>query len=525
MTVTSFETNDDALFMLFASGFYTGSPFEYLIATPLITGCTLKFLYEYFEGINWYGWYLLICHFVAYIAFFYAATKIYKSYSVFLVITTVLIFFESYFFAYIQFTSTAFMCGISGCFLVLSSYLNKQNFPSIVLGSFLIFMGILVRPVIFGYMLSIFLPAAVYVFYKTRNQKIILTSVIIIVGFFALESFDSNFQGSFVKWKQYKNYFNHEFHGLADAPSIHFQRPIEEILSKINWTINDYDMLRVGFFEDTAIYSEKNIKYLFQESQISYSPFVFEQFSNLKNILWTYKYQTGLIFVILIYFMFSKPLDKKITILFTLGILCLLVYVMGTFTILKPRIIIPSLMIVAIISVLLYSFQIEKLINIWWKGLILIFFSILMVFKMNLNSRENIEPRTISYKYEFNGLNKSFPGKVLAIWQTSLPFDNINVIENIYHKNSSIKFYYLDWLSGFPVQKELLKMYKQSDIYHALLTEDFLLLLDNSHTNRLELLKTYFKEHFGLNVVPYKVEFSIPEEELLSFSVYKFKIQ
>ncbi|MBY0425282.1 MAG: hypothetical protein K2Q22_06575, partial [Cytophagales bacterium] len=94
LTLTSFETNDDALFMMFSSGFYTGNPFEYLIATPAITGKVLTILYTRVPSISWYGWYLMLGHFLAIVGFLYSGIKNFRSYKILLFIAFVLVVFE-----------------------------------------------------------------------------------------------------------------------------------------------------------------------------------------------------------------------------------------------------------------------------------------------------------------------------------------------------------------------------------------------------------------------------------------------
>jgi hypothetical protein len=60
-----YETNDDLMMQMIASGFHTGHPDEYLFFTNIIIGRVLRFLYGAWAGCNWYLIYLLVVHYAA----------------------------------------------------------------------------------------------------------------------------------------------------------------------------------------------------------------------------------------------------------------------------------------------------------------------------------------------------------------------------------------------------------------------------------------------------------------------------
>jgi hypothetical protein len=60
-----YETNDDLMMQMIASGFHTGHPDGHLVFTNVLIGWALRFLYGTWTGCNWYLIYLLAVHYAA----------------------------------------------------------------------------------------------------------------------------------------------------------------------------------------------------------------------------------------------------------------------------------------------------------------------------------------------------------------------------------------------------------------------------------------------------------------------------
>jgi hypothetical protein len=61
----AFETNDDAMMMLLASGQYTGSPEAFLVFINVIYGALLSVFYKLIPGVSWYAVFFLVLQYLS----------------------------------------------------------------------------------------------------------------------------------------------------------------------------------------------------------------------------------------------------------------------------------------------------------------------------------------------------------------------------------------------------------------------------------------------------------------------------
>lgn len=149
-TTPVYETNDDLTMQLIASGFYTGHPDAHLVFTNILIGWVLRFLYATWGGCNWYLIYLLVVHFAALTAIAcLVMARRFGWWFGFLYVGFFLII-EPHILLHLQFTTTAFLAGTAGLLLLVDGFQPGQPayWPKVIAGIILVsLMGMIREPV------------------------------------------------------------------------------------------------------------------------------------------------------------------------------------------------------------------------------------------------------------------------------------------------------------------------------------------------------------------------------------------
>jgi hypothetical protein len=115
----NYESNDDLVMQLIASGFYTGQPDAHLVFTNILIGWVLRFFYETWAGCNWYLVYLLLVHYAALTAIAFLVVSRRGGWRFALLYTGFFLLVETHLLLHLQFTTSAFLIGTAGLLLVV----------------------------------------------------------------------------------------------------------------------------------------------------------------------------------------------------------------------------------------------------------------------------------------------------------------------------------------------------------------------------------------------------------------------
>lgn len=137
----TFETNDDALMMLLASGQYTGTPEHFLVFINLIFGYTLSFFYSIFPQIQWYSVLFLMFHFISLNVLSKIILTQSHSLKAKFLFLSILYLIATHNIVSFQFTTTAAITALSG--LILIGERNKKIIK--LIGAFLFIVASLIR--------------------------------------------------------------------------------------------------------------------------------------------------------------------------------------------------------------------------------------------------------------------------------------------------------------------------------------------------------------------------------------------
>ena len=131
-----YETNDDLMMQMIASGFLTGHPDEHLVFTNVLIGGALRFLYGTGAGCNWYYIYLLAVHCAALTAIAFLVVSRRGGWLFTLLYVGFFLFVEAPILLYLQFTTTAFLAGIAGLLLLVDGLQpgHPAHWPKVIAG-------------------------------------------------------------------------------------------------------------------------------------------------------------------------------------------------------------------------------------------------------------------------------------------------------------------------------------------------------------------------------------------------------
>jgi hypothetical protein len=526
---STFETNDDAYMMLFASGFYLGRPVEYILPSGVLLGVLLKNLYLLVPQGNWYVWYLLFTHFISVWIILYIAIRRLKNISFLLTLLVSIVYFESYFLVYLQFTTTAFLVSTAALFLFLQQLKNKlSTYPQIIFPILLLVFASQIREKVPLLVLTLGSPALIFLTYSNQKWRLTFFFGIVFLGLFLITQFLENHHvGQIADWGKHRELFDKGFYPVYNKPLIPFNED-SSIYSAVGWSKNDFSLFTAGFFEEMPKYSMENLRVVAKGNDHNkVAPTVI--FNQILTILFKFKYLFALtLFSLVALFLHKNKGLSLIAILMTLlwGIIC---FYLGLDLILKARVVIPMLMVIQLFCVFSYvDNPLFLCLNYRFVNRIVIpivLFLILGVgiFRIYINDVQNIKPSIQHYEKKYAALVCQFPDKVFVVWGNGFSPDHINVLSNFYSDKKKGQLYLMLANLGYWHNPQLLKLHHEKNVYTALLDNpDFLLLILKDKEAYLPNLYKFYEENYGLKVNGKPIAlFKNTETNNTDFSIYK----
>lgn len=228
----------------------------------------LHFLYNNFEGIEWYSLLLTSVHlFVIWITLSIFKNTFYYFID-FICFSLGYLFIYSYFIIFLGYTSTSILTGCTALNLFLY-YDNNNNltFQKTLLIISVLIIAIAIRMKAFVAVSIVAIPFILYVLIVRRNKNLCKICVIFIIFtsslvFYKIDNiYKTNY--SSIKFQQY-NEFNKlrgKFHGF---PIVQANYNNTQLLEKLGWDQNDYIRLSSWMFFDEEIYNTDTLKNLIQ---------------------------------------------------------------------------------------------------------------------------------------------------------------------------------------------------------------------------------------------------------------------
>jgi len=258
-----FAINDDPAMMRIASGELLGEPNEHLIFINVIIGHFLKYMYTILPQWNWYVILFYACHFFSMVAVLYVFLRNQFSFYNVLLFLLLFAFVEVHFLTNLQFTTTAFVTGISG-FLILYStgFMEaKDKWHGIIAGIILLVLSGLIRSQVFNALLLLWVPLILYRAYTDKSYQVVIPAAIAVILFFSAGHYDDNYYNLQPDWAYYTQY-NSLRANLTDYPQFAYNENTEPVYEEVGWSENNVNMFRAWSFADKEVFPLEDLAYI-----------------------------------------------------------------------------------------------------------------------------------------------------------------------------------------------------------------------------------------------------------------------
>ncbi|MCA9020920.1 MAG: hypothetical protein KDA74_12300, partial [Planctomycetaceae bacterium] len=227
-----------------------GGPDEHLIYSNVLIGLILKQLYLTAPLMPWYGAYLLLVQFLSHWILLYALLLLNRDYRCVLGYLLFYLVVGIYCLTHTQFTTTAFLAGMAGLAVILSSLFLDSKGPHCRwlkwMGAILLIASSLIRYPSFQMLILASVPlllGTVFHFFKVIEWKrYLIPAAVAVIGVFGCKIYDTHYYQVDDDWRNFISY-----HAAAADVSNYVQIPYTEktrfVFDKVGWSLIDYLMV------------------------------------------------------------------------------------------------------------------------------------------------------------------------------------------------------------------------------------------------------------------------------------------
>lgn len=196
-----FETNDDVVMLLIASGVYTGTPDQHLVFIHVVIGFLLKFLYQNFDGIEFYTFLQIAAHVYASAVILTFLKRLELGKTIFALLILLLLVFEFASLIRLQFTITS---GILATAAVIQ--LLPQSRWSTWGGIISFLMAVLLR---FEAAMLVLIIATPLLLSQNKLSQGIKLLILLVCAATMAKAMDKFYYSMDAQWRNYKIYDSH----------------------------------------------------------------------------------------------------------------------------------------------------------------------------------------------------------------------------------------------------------------------------------------------------------------------------
>lgn len=512
----TYDVNDDPAMALIVSGYGTiNGPDEHLLYTNVLIGKVLKQLYQVAPLVPWYGSYLLLAHFISYWLLLYVLMLRDRN---FFGIIGFLIFYlvvGIYFLTHLQFTSTAFLLGLSGLSLILMNLiLDGEGNRSFWLkwgGALCLIVSSMIRLQAFQMLVLASLPLlfvfAFRYFLKIKIVSYLVTAVIIVIGVLGTSFYDHQYYQQDEDWRVFSKY-HAEAAKVINYVQIPYTDQTKPIFDEVGWSLYDYWMIRKWIYLDSETYTLERIQ-KFKERIDELSLRKIPQIMNVRTgvAIFAFTNPTFLFCFIgstLIMWQNKKIVWQRRAVIGMLIWTVLLMLWLVIYMKLPERVFISLISFPYFISLLFAVAQYSQQQNsdestlrssFKWIIFFLLLGSCLMTWNQKQRS-DQIVGYNLRLKHDLKQLNQQMPDKIFLAVAT-FPIERFLPLDN----QSEIKDFKFLWLTGrqdSPLFREKQREYQIGSPYTDLYETDRLLFIFHPHLD--PILKGYLKQHYGVDI-------------------------
>lgn len=260
-----YDTNDDAMMMLMASGAMSGASNPYLIYSHYYWGELLAFCFASFPFFNAYTFFLLVAQtgaFAIFLHFVFTKSKENERLLLFLL----WLFVSAWCIVKLQFTSVSICLGLAALVWWRFSVTKRSWFFCLVI-YFCLMLCLLIRWESFVLIVGLSVFYIADYLWKTKDKVSFFFVIFVIVSALGLR------QKQIVSYRAIDNY------GLMTPDSegdlrkiIDFPNKItDESLQKIGWQAIDYQLFKSWFWAESSVFNKRQFGLLAHESSFDFS--------------------------------------------------------------------------------------------------------------------------------------------------------------------------------------------------------------------------------------------------------------
>jgi hypothetical protein len=248
-----YETNDDLMMQMIASGFYTGQPDGHLVFTNILIGWTLRFLYGTWAGCNWYFIYLLAVHYAALTAIAFLVVSRRGGWFFTLLYAGFFLIVELRVLLHLQFTTTAFLAGTAGVLLLADGLQSGHatHWPKVVAGVAFAGLMCLIREPASLLLAGIACPFLLERLGLTAWRRLLGTALAFAGIFLVLHGINRWAYQRDPAWAEFSEY--NRMRGEIHVTPL--EKFIPDAASAAGWSANDGWMFSKFYFSDPEVYA------------------------------------------------------------------------------------------------------------------------------------------------------------------------------------------------------------------------------------------------------------------------------
>ncbi|HVT30425.1 MAG TPA: hypothetical protein VHE81_20610 [Lacipirellulaceae bacterium] len=535
----SYDTIDDVLLTMVASGKGISlAPDQHLIFSNVLIGYVLKWLYTQAPSIPWYGLYLLAVHFAAMSAILYCVLTIGRSNSesrrIGLRLSLYLLCFglvELQFLTRMQFTTTGFVAGLGGIFLLLlawqryaahDSHSNLGLLTAAVL--FLVISGMIRLESLVMALLTV---SPVIIWFAARiSPRAILhcgiavtTAAVLLAGAVA---FDHSTYENDPLWRGYRslNQLRGNFH---DSSWTYYSPATSSIFNRVGWSKNDHAMIARWFSDDPQLYSAAKLQtivdaYPWKSSQ-RFSGRWWTAFCNIARNRAVLAILFALPLVLLV--VPGGRSSQTVILVAAITAIPLIAAVIWFKKVPPERVYLPLMSAPLFAALLSFAWRDEpnsrrhanrawsKHIRSWWiwsawrriptrreiAGTLLVIALFMGVYRQ-CRQAVRVQYRRVAMQRFLNEVRSHSRG-LIVMWEAALPLDLVSPLDSLdwWSNNPMLS---LAWPQRTPWQEDIKRRFGIENVARSLCEgNDTILIATDEHRS---LLKRFAIEHFGMDI-------------------------
>jgi hypothetical protein len=507
-----YETIDDFFMYAIASGYVGGIPDEHLLYSNFIIGLFLKTLFIYLPNINWYGFYLITVHIIAWAVILRVLFKYFRVSIVLLLFSYLFLAFGVYFIQNLQFTTSAAILGVAGIFLLFERIqTNEFKISKLLLPVSLIIISALIRfqPILLDFIIL----SPLFILFLPNKRKffksLALVALLFIISY-STKELNRWYYYQDKGWTEcydnlYETYIFNDNNAFYMAHYLNPQKPYRAL----GWSDNDLAIFTSFFRDYPPIFNQNAYNSLSRSmKKVPYDKAKFKSslksiFSNIHLIACVFS------FLILVPFKHFLPIAISL-ILIVIAAAIIAINLNFKDRVLFPIIFCLSLLIIFILFYIKENGEMRKIILLPVSiHPLLPIGAMLALLMLALNTFRN----QIIKNYDITIKNKALlnnqlkvlnnPSKTYAFFGSSIKFEAESPFATHFHKLGLPKVYPISAFNKSPLYIDEFKLLGNGEFTQMLLNEKVSLVTKNGNVygSSPENMQLFYAEHFKCDAI------------------------